>query len=114
MASGGNSMGAFDPFGWFEKWIPARYLHLLIRLGVIIILILFLIHRIIQDKDFLVKPLWVVETLIFVAFLVSYIIRMDPVERSRMSRNRCPLNRWGLAFFFAPDAAESMDHRQHL
>jgi hypothetical protein len=79
-------MGGFDPFGWFEKWIPARYLHLLIRVGVIAILIVFLIHRIGQYKDFLVKPLWVVETLIFVAFLVSYIIRIDPVERSRGCR----------------------------
>lgn len=83
MVSGGNSMGGFDPFGWCEKLIPARYLHLFIRLGVIFILIVFLIHRIGQYKDFLVKPLWVVETLLFVVFLVSYIIRMDPVERSK-------------------------------
>jgi len=34
MANGGNSMGAFDPFGWFEKWIPARYLHLFRKGGI--------------------------------------------------------------------------------
>ena len=83
MVSGGNSTGKFDPFGWLEKWISARYLHRLIQLGVIAILIVFLIHRIGQYKDFLVKPLWAVESLIFVAFLVSYAIRMDPLERSR-------------------------------
>lgn len=83
MLSGRNPSEGFDPFGWFEKWIPERYLHLFIRFAVIVILIVFLIHRIGQYKDFLVKPLWVVETLIFVAFLVSYAIRMDPLERSR-------------------------------
>jgi protein-S-isoprenylcysteine O-methyltransferase Ste14 len=83
MVSNRNSAGGFDPFGWFEKWIPARYLNLFIRFGVIVILIVFLIHRIGQYKDFLVKPLWVVETLIFVFFLVSYAIRIDPLERSR-------------------------------
>ena len=83
MVSGRNSTGGFDPFGWLENWIPARHLHRLIRLGVIAIVIVFLIHRIGQYKDFLVKPLWAVETFIFVAFLISYAIRMDPVERSR-------------------------------
>jgi protein-S-isoprenylcysteine O-methyltransferase Ste14 len=83
MVSGGNSTGRFDPFGWLEKWIPTRYLHRSIQLGVIAILIVFLKDRIGQYNDFLVKPLWVVETLIFVAFLVSYAIRIDPLERSR-------------------------------
>jgi hypothetical protein len=83
MASSRNPTVGFDPFGWLEKWIPTRYLHRLIQGGVIVILVVFLVHRIGQYKDFLVKPLWVVETLIFVAFLLSYAIRMDPLERSR-------------------------------
>ncbi|MDO9068497.1 MAG: methyltransferase [Deltaproteobacteria bacterium] len=83
MASSRNPTRGFDPFGWLEKWIPTPYLHRLIQLGVIAILIVFLMHRMGQYKDFLVKPLWVVETLIFVVFLVSYAIRIDPLERSR-------------------------------
>ena len=75
--------GRFDPFGWLEKWIPSHHLHLLIRLGVIAISIVFLIHRIAHYHDFLVKPLWVLETLIFCAILVSYAIRTEPLERSR-------------------------------
>ncbi|MBA4422831.1 MAG: hypothetical protein C0390_06970 [Syntrophus sp. (in: bacteria)] len=73
----------FDPFGWLENWIPSRHLHLLIRLGVIAISIVFLIHRVARYHDFLVKPLWVVETLIFCAILISYAIRTEPLERSR-------------------------------
>lgn len=83
MASSRIPTAGFDPFGWLEKWIPTPYLHRLIQLGVIAILIVFLMHRMGQYKDFLVKPLWVVETLIFVVFLVSYAIRMGPLERSR-------------------------------
>lgn len=76
-------LGRFDPFGWLEKWISSRHLHLWIRLGVIAIAITFLIHRIIQYHRFLVKPLWVAESLLFLAFLLSYAIRMEPLERSR-------------------------------
>jgi len=78
-----SSAGRFDPFRWMEKWIPSHHLHLLIRLGVIAISIAFLIRRIAQYHDFLVKPLWVVETLIFFAILISYAIRTEPLERSR-------------------------------
>jgi len=72
----------FDPFGFFEKWIPARVLHLLIRLGVIAVLIVFLFHRIGQYPRYFVKPLWAVETAIFVVFILSYAIRVEPVSRS--------------------------------
>jgi protein-S-isoprenylcysteine O-methyltransferase Ste14 len=78
-----NLIGRFDPFGWLEKWIPSHHIHLLIRFGVIAISIVFLIRRIAQYHDFLVKPLWVVETIIFFAILISYAIRTEPLERSR-------------------------------
>ena len=73
----------FDPFGVAERWIPGPVLHRLIRLGTIAILIAFLIHRIREYGHYLVKPLWGVETLVFVIFIVSYAVRVDPVERSR-------------------------------
>jgi protein-S-isoprenylcysteine O-methyltransferase Ste14 len=78
-----NLIGGFDPFGWLEKWIPGHLMHFLIRLGVIAIAIVFLIHRIARYHNFLVKPLWAVETFIFFAILISYAIRTEPWERSR-------------------------------
>ena len=76
-------MKKFDPFGWLEKFFSAHFLHRLIRIGIIVILIIFLVHRISLYRYYLVKPLWVIETLIYVVFLISYAIRIDPVERSR-------------------------------
>jgi protein-S-isoprenylcysteine O-methyltransferase Ste14 len=76
-------MKEFDPFGWLEKFFPAHFLHWIIRIGIIVILIIFLVHRISLYSYYLVKPLWVTETLIYVVFLVSYVIRIDPIERSR-------------------------------
>jgi protein-S-isoprenylcysteine O-methyltransferase Ste14 len=76
-------MKEFDPFGWLEKFFPAYFLHRLIRIGIILILIVFLVYRLILYSRYLVKPLWVAETLIYVVFLISYAIRIDPIERSR-------------------------------
>jgi protein-S-isoprenylcysteine O-methyltransferase Ste14 len=76
-------MKEFDPFGWLEKFFSAHFLHRLIRVGIIIILIIFLVYRISLYSYYLVKPLWVAETIIYAVFLVSYAIRIDPVERSR-------------------------------
>jgi protein-S-isoprenylcysteine O-methyltransferase Ste14 len=73
----------FDPFGWLERYFSAKTLHLMIRAGVVVILLAFLIHRISSYNRYWFKPLWVAETLIFVIFLISYAIRRDPVSRSR-------------------------------
>jgi protein-S-isoprenylcysteine O-methyltransferase Ste14 len=73
----------FDPFGWLEKYIPAKSIHMLIRGGIIAVLIVFLIQRISLYNNYVVKPLWAVETLIFAVFLISYLIRKDPVSRSK-------------------------------
>ncbi len=79
-------MKEFDPFGWLEKYFSAHTLHLIIRAGVAVILMAFLIHRISSYSRYWFKPLWGVETLIFVVFLVSYLIRKAPVHRSRGAR----------------------------
>ena len=76
-------MEEFDPFGWLEKYLPAGSIHLLIRISLIAILIVFLIHRISSYNLYIFKPLWIVETLIFIVFLVIYLIRRDPVNRSK-------------------------------
>jgi protein-S-isoprenylcysteine O-methyltransferase Ste14 len=76
----------FDPFGWLERFFSAKTLHLLIRLFVGAMLVVFHIHRILSFHRFWFKPLWGVETLIFAVFLLIYIIRKDPVDRSRGTR----------------------------
>ncbi len=55
----------------------------MIRMGAIAVLAIFLVHRFGQYKYFFVKPLWVVETLIYAVFLLSYATRIDPLDRSR-------------------------------
>ncbi len=76
----------FDPFGWLEKYVSARTLHRLIRAGIALVLVGFLIHRVLSMGRYWFKPLWVVETLVFVVFLLSYGIRKDPLDRSRGAR----------------------------
>ncbi|KAF0154624.1 MAG: hypothetical protein FD159_2515 [Syntrophaceae bacterium] len=76
-------MKEFDPFGWLERYFSAKTLHVVIRCGIMIILLAFLISRITSYSRYWFKPLWAAETLIFVVFLISYAIRRDPVSRSR-------------------------------
>ncbi len=76
----------FDPFAWLERLFSVRTAHLVLRLAVITVLIVFLAHRLTQYRDYFFKPLWVVETLIFLVFIVAYAIRSDPVDRSRGTR----------------------------
>ena len=76
-------MMEFDPFGWFEKYFSAKTLHIIIRAAVALLLVVFLISRILSYPRYWFKPLWAVETLIFCVFLTIYLIRKDPVDRSR-------------------------------
>lgn len=76
-------MEEMDPFGWLEKYLPARIIHLFIRISIIAVLILFLIRCISSYDLYRVKPLWFIETLVFIVLLASYSIRKDPINRSR-------------------------------
>lgn len=73
----------FDPFGWSERLLSPRQLHLLIRAAAVAVLAVFLVHRLGQFRVYFFKPLWVVETLIFAVFIIAYAIRANPVDRSR-------------------------------
>jgi protein-S-isoprenylcysteine O-methyltransferase Ste14 len=73
----------FDPFAWLEKAASPGRAHLVLRAAAVVLLFGFLAHRISQYPDYFFKPLWVVETLIYVVFIVSYAVRMDPLVRSR-------------------------------
>ncbi|MEE9910443.1 MAG: isoprenylcysteine carboxylmethyltransferase family protein [Deltaproteobacteria bacterium] len=76
-------MNEFDPFGWLTQYVSAKTLHGMIRFGIMVILLVFLVHRVLSYHRYWFKPLWAAETLIFVVFLASYALRRDPVSRSR-------------------------------
>ncbi len=73
----------FDPFALLESFLPPPWPHRALRAAVIAVLIVFLAHRAASYGTYFFKPLWVVETLIFVVFIVSYAVRTDPVARSK-------------------------------
>jgi len=73
----------FDPFGWAARIVPERWLHRLIRIGALAVFALFFARRLQQFGDFLVKPLWAVETLIYLVLAIAFVLRLDPIERSR-------------------------------
>jgi len=80
MASG------FDPFGWAARWVPERRLHRCIRIAWLGLLAGFLAVRVGQYPAFLLKPLWVAETLVFLVLLVAVVVRREPVDRARGAR----------------------------
>jgi protein-S-isoprenylcysteine O-methyltransferase Ste14 len=73
----------FDPFGWFEKWIPSQWLHLIIRVFILMILCFFLVLHIRRYDSFFLKPLWIIEGFIYTVFFLIYVLRKDPKDRSR-------------------------------
>jgi protein-S-isoprenylcysteine O-methyltransferase Ste14 len=76
-------MFSFDPFGWASRFLPASLLHTLVRLTAILVLAGFLWLRLSEYNLYLFKPLWLVESLIFVVLIIAYAIREEPVGRSR-------------------------------
>jgi protein-S-isoprenylcysteine O-methyltransferase Ste14 len=84
MLPGKNDNGfSVDPFGQAARFIPEKSLHLGIRIFMAIVCSGFLLRRILEYSDYLVKPLWVVETLIYVLLILAFLIRVHPVDRAR-------------------------------
>ncbi len=80
-------MMVFDPFGWAARSFPEKWLHRLIRAVAIAVFGVFLARRIGQYDDFLLKPLWVVETLVYLVLASAFLLRLDPVDRARGMRD---------------------------
>jgi protein-S-isoprenylcysteine O-methyltransferase Ste14 len=76
-------MNSFDPFGLLERLVPAQRLHMLIRVAALAVISGFLVLRVRQYHDFLFKPLWVAETLLFIILIIAFTVRRDPIDRSR-------------------------------
>ena len=73
----------FDPFGWLARFVSEALLHRLIRFGMIIVLGVFLVLRIREYQLFSLKPLWLMETLLFVVLIAAFLLRTTPLDRSR-------------------------------
>jgi protein-S-isoprenylcysteine O-methyltransferase Ste14 len=76
-------MNKFDPFGWLGQVVPVKWLHRIIRTGVLLVILIFLVMRIRQYDQFLFKPLWAAETLLYIIVAIAFAVRSDPVDRSR-------------------------------
>jgi protein-S-isoprenylcysteine O-methyltransferase Ste14 len=76
-------MKKFDPLGWIENIVPMPWLHRIIRATMVAIVLVFLVLRIRQYHNFFWKTLWLAETLLFVVLLIAFLVRRDPVDRSR-------------------------------
>ena len=73
----------FDPFGWLARFVSETLLHRLIQAGMIIILAGFLILRVREYPLFVLKPLWLAETLLFAVLIAAFLFRSIPQDRSR-------------------------------
>jgi protein-S-isoprenylcysteine O-methyltransferase Ste14 len=80
--SGGNSSG-FDPFGWAARILPEKQLHKIIRVFMTAGCAVFLIKRMLEFDHYWVKPLWAVETAIYLVLLLAFLVRTHPVDRSQ-------------------------------
>jgi len=76
-------MFSFDPFAWASRVFPVSLLHKLVRVTAIIVLAGFLVLRLGEYDRYLFKPLWLMESLIFVILIIAYAIREEPAGRSR-------------------------------
>jgi protein-S-isoprenylcysteine O-methyltransferase Ste14 len=76
-------MMQFDPFGWLERYVPETSLHRLIRGAMVLVLAAFLVLRIREYPFFVLKPLWLAETMIFAVLIAAFLLRSAPLDRSR-------------------------------
>jgi len=76
-------MNNFDPFARFEQIIPAQWMHRLIRAGAMAVVLGFLVLRIRHFDNYTFKPLWLAETALFSVLATAFMVRRDPVDRSR-------------------------------
>lgn len=73
----------FDPFGLLEQVVPAKRLHWIIRAAALAVVLGFLVVRVRQYHDFSFKPLWAVETFLYIVLAIAFAVRSDPVDRSQ-------------------------------
>lgn len=73
----------FDPFGWAARHVSESALHRWIRWGAFAFFAGFTVRRVAEYPAYASKPLWFVETLVFVCLAWAYAVRSGPVDRAR-------------------------------
>ncbi|MBN1332693.1 MAG: isoprenylcysteine carboxylmethyltransferase family protein [Synergistales bacterium] len=76
-------MTGLDPLKWIGRYLPDLWIHRIVRVFLLGIFFLFLVKRIGEYPFYFFKPLWVMETLIFVVFIISLATRINPRVHSR-------------------------------
>lgn len=76
-------MTRFDPFGLAARLLPEKTLHTLIRTFGVLVCGAFLYRRILEYPDYYLKPLWAVETLIYIVLIAAFAVRLNPIDRAR-------------------------------
>ncbi|PLX41085.1 MAG: hypothetical protein C0609_11380 [Deltaproteobacteria bacterium] len=74
---------SFDPYGLMARLIGERQSARVVRWALVCLAAGFLAIRASEYGDFISKPLWAAETLIFLVMLLAFLLRAEPVERSR-------------------------------
>jgi len=78
-----NPLNSFDPFGLMVRLIGERWSLRVVRWTLVCLAGIFLAIRASEYEKFISKPLWLAETLIFLVMAVAFVVRRNPVERSR-------------------------------
>ncbi|UCG39078.1 MAG: EamA family transporter, partial [bacterium] len=78
-----GSRANFDPFGWAGRLVPERTLHTAIRVFMVLVCSALLVVRAGDWDDYLVKPLWLMESMVYIVLIAAFIMRTTPRERSR-------------------------------
>jgi protein-S-isoprenylcysteine O-methyltransferase Ste14 len=73
----------FDPFGWAERYGAATTLHRLIRFGAALLCTGFVLYQVSRFSLYHNSFLWAAETAVYSVVLLAYLLRHDPVQRSR-------------------------------
>ena len=109
-----RSKTSFDPFGWASRILPENHLHKIIRVVMTAGCSVFFVKRVMEYGHYWVKPLWAVETAIYIVLLIAFLIRTHPVDRSRgMAEITIPLAGALLPFalLFSPPARFVLSNR---
>ena len=94
-------MNELDPVKWLNRYLPLQWIHRIIRTGLLVVFFAFLVKRITEYQLYLFKPLWAVETLIYVIFIISLATRVNPkVHSSGWKEIIIPVTASAMPFLF--------------
>lgn len=76
-------MAELDPVSWFQGKISVKNINRIVRLAMSLICTGFLVRRLMEYNLYYFKPLWFVETLIYIILIAAFLTRVDPQVRSK-------------------------------